>query len=266
MLDLNNQKAIVLLSGGQDSSTCLAWAIQGYEEVIALSVNYNQKHIRELKAAERIAKEAGVKLLQAPLMLPSQLKSITALVQGTDVEEDMGTINADNNLPNSFVPGRNLALILLAGMVAYMEKAGVIVIGANQVDFSHYPDCRKEAINAMQDALNVGMDTSFRIRAPLMDKSKSEIVEFAKAHGALEWMKFTHSCYNGTWPQCGECPACKIRAKGFADAGVIDPLTQCQTDPLEEYLAPIREIEKDVEFLSINVVEKKSKTKKKGEE
>ncbi len=127
-------------------------------------------------------------------------------------------------LPNTFVPGRNLVFLTFAAAFAWQRGITNLVTGVAQTDYSGYPDCRQETIDALVPALNLGMEREFTIHTPLMDLSKKETVELARDLGALDAMALTHSCYNGKRPPCGECPACRLRAKGFEEAGIGDPL------------------------------------------
>ncbi len=216
-------KALVLLSGGQDSTTCLYWAIDrfGRENVSTLSFDYGQRHRIELECAAAIAKDAGV----AHRCLP--IDTFSAL--GGDALTDSGIAVAtetdeSNGLPNTFVPGRNLVFLTYAAALAWQLDTEHLVTGVAQTDYSGYPDCREETITALQQALRLGMESNVRIHAPLMHLSKRQTVELARDLGGLDAMALTHTCYNGERPPCGECPACVLRAKGFEEAGVEDPL------------------------------------------
>ena len=216
-------KALVLLSGGQDTTTCLYWAIDrfGAASTSALSFDYGQRHRIELECAERIAGAAGV----AHDCLPIDTLAALGGDALTDREIDVGTEpDAATGLPNTFVPGRNLVFLTYAAAYAYQRDIGHLVAGVAQTDYSGYPDCREESILALQEALRLGMESDVRIHAPLMHRSKKETVELARDLGALDAMALTHTCYNGERPPCGQCPACELRAKGFAEAGIEDPL------------------------------------------
>jgi 7-cyano-7-deazaguanine synthase len=130
----------------------------------------------------------------------------------------------NKNLPASFVPGRNILFLTIAAAYAYTQNIKDIVIGVSQIDYSGYPDCRKEFIKKMEKAISTGMEYKFKIYTPLINKSKKDIVLLAKKLGILSFMKFTHTCYNGVRPGCGKCPACKLRDKGFKSAGIKDPI------------------------------------------
>ena len=130
----------------------------------------------------------------------------------------------EEGLPNTFVPGRNIILLSFAAARAWQLGIENIVTGVCQTDYSGYPDCRKNTIEALQLALNLGMERQFVLHTPLMWLTKAQTVRKARELGALEALSFSHSCYNGTFPPCGTCPACLLRQKGFSEAGIIDPL------------------------------------------
>ena len=143
----------------------------------------------------------------------------------TDLAEDVSSSpNAETGLPNTFVPGRNLIFLTYAAAYAYQRDIHHLVTGVAQTDYSGYPDCREETIAALQQAIRLGMESDVEIHTPLMHRSKKETVELACGLGALDAMALTHTCYNGERPPCGQCPACELRAKGFAEAGIEDPL------------------------------------------
>ena len=216
-------KALVLLSGGQDSTTCLYWAIDrfGAGSTSTLSFDYGQRHRIELECAERIAAAAGVVHDCLPIDTFTALGGDALTDRGIDV----GTHpDAVTGLPNTFVPGRNLIFLTYAAAFAFQRDIGHLVAGVAQTDYSGYPDCREETIQALQAALRLGMESDIQIHTPLMHRSKRETVELARDLGALNAMALTHTCYNGERPPCGQCPACELRARGFAEAGIEDPL------------------------------------------
>jgi 7-cyano-7-deazaguanine synthase len=218
-----NDKALVLLSGGQDSTTCLYWAIErfGRDKVASVSFDYGQRHRIELECAKKIADFAGVSNLVLPIDTFAALggNSLT----DADITVQAGT-DPHTRLPNTFVPGRNLVFLTFAAALAYQRNTTHLVAGVAQTDYSGYPDCREETLRLLQTALQKGMESKVQIHAPLMHLSKKQTVELAEALGALPAMALTHTCYNGERPPCGHCPACQLRAKGFAEAGVADPL------------------------------------------
>lgn len=215
------EKAVVLLSGGQDSTTSLFWAKKRFREIIAVSFDYGQKHKIELKSAKRIAALAKVRHYVIRIKEFRQIKH-SALIDKHISLDKKDRIN--KNLPASFVPGRNILFLSVAASFAYTRNINNIVIGISQVDYSGYPDCRKQFIKAMEKALFLGMEFKFNIHTPLIDKSKKNVILFAKKLNVLEYMKWTHTCYKGVRPGCGKCAACKLRQKGFKEAGIKDPL------------------------------------------
>lgn len=222
MGDTNN-KALVVLSGGQDSTTCLYWAIDrfGAEAVETLTFDYGQRHRIELECAARVAQLAGVPNARLPIDTFAALGGDALTDTDIAVQEKVDT---DTGLPNTFVPGRNLVFLTFAAAFAWQRGIGHLVTGVAQTDYSGYPDCRQDTIEALQQAIRLGMESEVVIHTPLMHLSKKETVELARDLGALPAMAHTHTCYNGQRPPCGKCPACELRARGFAEAGVDDPL------------------------------------------
>lgn len=215
-------RALVVLSGGQDSTTCLYWALRrfGSDNVETLTFDYGQRHSVEIECAARIASHVGVKNIVLPM-------NTFAALGGNALTDDIPLLEwheESGGLPNTFVPGRNLVFLTYAAAYAWPRGIDHLVAGVAQTDYSGYPDCRGETIAALQDALRKGMERPFEIHTPLMYLSKCETVELARNLDALDAMKLTHSCYLGVRPPCGKCPACKLRAKGFAEAGIADPL------------------------------------------
>ena len=216
-------KALVVLSGGQDSTTCLYWALDrfGRGNVSSITFDYGQKHRIELECARDVAAAAGVSNVCLPI------DTFAALGGDALTDESIAVSDAtddDTELPVTFVPGRNLIFLTFAAAHAYRQGIRHLVTGVAQTDYSGYPDCREETIGALQRAISLGMDREFTIHTPLMHRSKKETVELAVRLGGLGAMALTHTCYNGRRPPCGECQACRLRAKGFAEAGVRDPL------------------------------------------
>jgi 7-cyano-7-deazaguanine synthase len=213
--------AVVLLSGGQDSTTALFWAKERFGKILTLSFDYGQKHRRELKSAEKIASLAGVGNKVIRIKEFEAIKN-SALLDNSISIHAKDAVN--KKLPATFVPGRNILFLTIAASYAYVNRASNIVIGVSQVDYSGYPDCRKEFIESMEKSLSIGMEHPFRIHTPLIDRDKKDTVLLAKKLGALEYMRFTQTCYEGGKKPCGKCPACILRAKGFREAGIADPL------------------------------------------
>lgn len=223
--------ALVLLSGGQDSTTSLFWARMFFDEVVAVSISYGQRHRSELRAAKAIADFAGLGTHHYVLPL-AVLQSIgdSALVDETKpIEGSGGYADAQmtHGLPTSFVPGRNLLMLSAAAALAVKLNISDIVTGVCQTDYSGYPDCRREFIDSLEATLTLAMPSSagpFRIHTPLMHMSKGETVRLAhRLPGCWEALGLSVTCYEGQRPGCGECPACVLRAAGFAEAGLEDP-------------------------------------------
>jgi 7-cyano-7-deazaguanine synthase len=219
----DNSKALVVLSGGQDSTTCLYWAIDrfGRANVSSITFDYGQKHRIELECARNVAADTGVPNVCLPIDTFAALGG-DALTDAAIAVSDAA--DAETELPVTFVPGRNLIFMTFAAAYAYRHDARHLVTGVAQTDYSGYPDCRETTMAALQEAITLGMDREFTIHTPLMHRSKKETVELAVQLGALDAMALTHTCYNGRRPPCGECQACRLRARGFAEAGVRDPL------------------------------------------
>jgi len=220
-------KVLVLFSGGQDSTTCLFWAIETYgkENVQTLTINYRQKHLTEIDAASNILGKLDMKK-QWTIIETNLLQKIgdSALV---GISGDIFKKHRKGDLPASFVPGRNILFLSIAGALAYKMDAEAIVIGANAVDYSGYPDCRPMFIYSMENSLSNGLDISIRIKAPLLSLSKKEIIKLAlNLPGCYDMLAFTQTCYLGIQPPCGKCPSCLVRQKGFEEAGVPDPLIE----------------------------------------
>jgi len=216
------RRALVVLSGGQDSTTCLYWAIDrfGRENVEAVTFDYGQRHRVELKCARKIAADAGISQVQLPIDTFAALGGNSLTDTEMNVAESSG-----GELPNTFVPGRNLIFLSFAAAYAWPKDIVDIVTGVAQTDYSGYPDCRRETIDSLSATLRLGMERDFEIHTPLMLLSKKETVLLAQKLGAIEAMSNTHTCYEGLRPPCGKCPACVLRARGFAEAGIRDPLT-----------------------------------------
>lgn len=223
-MSMKQDKALVLLSGGQDSTTCLHWAIDrfGRENVSAISFDYGQRHRVELECAQAIAAAAGVSQVCLPIDTFAAFGGNALTDAAVEIRDEL---NAETGLPNTFVPGRNLIFLTYAAAYAYSRDTGHLVTGVAQTDYSGYPDCREETMRSLQTSLQNGMDSDIQIHTPLMYLSKQQTVHLADSLGALPAMAMTHTCYNGVRPPCGACPACELRAKGFEEAGIDDPLT-----------------------------------------
>ena len=219
------QKALVVLSGGQDSTTCLYWAIRkfGAANVEALTFDYGQRHRIELDCARKIAAMAGVRQAVLPIDTFSAIGG-NALTDASITPEDGARDDADTTIPNTFVPARNLVFLTFAAAFAYTRGIDHVVTGVAQTDYSGYPDCRENTLNALELALRLGMESRVTLHTPLMFLSKAETITLAQEVGAMDAMAWSHTCYNGEVPPCGHCAACELRAKGFTEAGIPDPL------------------------------------------
>ncbi len=223
------KQALVLFSGGQDSTTCLAWALHQYDRVETIGFSYGQRHQAELDARPNILRrlrqmspEWDKKLGEDHLCNLSLLSQLSETAMTKDIEIQMMA----NGLPNTFVPGRNLMFLTTAAIVAYRRGINILVGGMCETDFSGYPDCRDDAIKSLQVALNIGMDTRFNLVTPLMWKNKQQTWELAETLGGKALVDLiihqTHTCYTGDhthlnpWGYgCGKCPACLLRQRGF---------------------------------------------------
>lgn len=222
--------ALVLFSGGQDSTVCLAWALERFACVETIGFGYGQRHAVELELRPRIRDRlAGLKPDWAARLGEDHLVQLDALsaISDTALTRDVAITVAESGLPTTFVPGRNLIFFTFAGAVAYRRGARHLVGGMCETDYSGYPDCRDDTIKAMQLVLGLGMDRRFVIHTPLMwrDKAETFALGHAIAGDALVELlvEDTHTCYLGDrrhrhpWGYgCGECPACRLRADGFA--------------------------------------------------
>ena len=228
---LLEQQALVVFSGGQDSATCLAWALSRFQRVCTLGFDYGQRHSVELACRMRVRE--GIAALNpqwAERLGPDALLDLdifrqladTALTSDTPIDE-----HGANGLPNTFVPGRNLIFILHAAAWAYAKNIRHLVLGVCQSDYSGYPDCRDDSIKAMQVAVNSGMDAQYTLHTPLMWRSKKDAWMLAHELGGDALVNLiveeSHTCYMGQrglrepWGYgCGTCPACRLRAAGYA--------------------------------------------------
>lgn len=199
------------------------WAIDkfGGQNVETVTFDYGQRHRIELRCASTVAASAGV----GHTILPIDTFRVLGGTALTDNRVQVRSeIDPNTDLPNTFVPGRNLIFLTFAAALAYQKGIGHIVTGVAQTDYSGYPDCRESTIKALAKAIALGMESDVQVHTPLMHLSKADTVKLAKKVGALEAMADTHTCYEGHVPPCGACPACVLRAQGFEEAGIEDPL------------------------------------------
>ena len=208
-----NESALVCLSGGQDSTTCLYWALKNFDHVEAVCFSYGQKHALEVEVARRIAEKVGVEFSLLDLSLLGQMTH-NAL---TDASVVMDKEKPADALPNTFVPGRNMLFLTLAAIKAYEKGIRNLVTGVSQTDFSGYPDCRDTFIRSLNVSLNLAMESQFVIHTPLMWLDKEQEWELADELGVFDLVRNeTLTCYNGVMADgCGECPACKLRRAGL---------------------------------------------------
>lgn len=211
---MNKDAALVVFSGGQDSTTCLFWAKAHFKEVRALSFLYGQKHAREVELAREIASEAGVPFEVKDVSFISALSSGCSL---TDTSVAMDAEKPADSFPNTFVSGRNLFFLSIAAVYAREHGIQHIVTGVSQTDFSGYPDCRDAFIKSLNVTLNLAMEEQFVIHTPLMWIDKCETWGLADELGVLDLVRTkTMTCYNGVQGDgCGHCPACKLRREGL---------------------------------------------------
>jgi 7-cyano-7-deazaguanine synthase len=229
-MTLTQDSALVLFSGGQDSTACLAWALERFRQVETIGFDYRQRHAVELVCRRTILDEIKVRfpiwgrcLGDDHVIDLAVLGSISETALTRDVEIEM----LENKLPSTFVPGRNILFLTFAACVAYRRGLKNIVAGMCETDFSGYPDCRDDTIKALQAALNLGMESRFVLHTPLMWIDKAQTWQLANDLGGPALVDLTiehsHTCYHGDRTHrhewgfgCGSCPACELRADGFA--------------------------------------------------
>lgn len=206
-------KALVVYSGGQDSTTCLFWAKKHFGEVVAIAFDYGQRHIVELEAAKRIAADADVRLNIFKINLLSEVSHNSL----TDNSMEVETNQPDHRPPNTLVEGRNMLFLTYAAVFAKANGIGDLVTGVGQADYSGYPDCRNEFILSLNQTLNLSMDFKYHLHTPLMWLDKSEIWQMADELGVFEIVRDqTITCYHGISGEgCGTCPSCKLRNRGL---------------------------------------------------
>jgi len=222
--------ALVLFSGGQDSTVCLAWALERFARVETLGFDYDQRHRAELEARVRVRERmVALKPIWADKLGQDHVLELAALaaISDTALTREVAIEVDASGLPTTFVPGRNLVFLAFAGVLAYRRGVKHLVAGMCETDFSGYPDCRDDTIKCMQLALNLGMERRFVIHTPLMGIDKAATFALAHEIGGDAFLQVlvedTHTCYLGDRSQrhvwgygCGKCPACRLRAEGFA--------------------------------------------------
>lgn len=213
MMPMNNEAALVVFSGGQDSTTCLFWAKKHFKKVYALSFIYGQKHVKEVELARSIAEKAEVEFEVMDVSFIGHLGRNSL----TDTSIHMDEEKPADSFPNTFVPGRNLFFLSIAAVYAREHGVNHIVTGVSQTDFSGYPDCRDSFIKSLNVTLNLAMDEHFVLHTPLMWIDKAQTWALADRLGVLDLIRHeTLTCYNGIpGDGCGHCPSCKLRREGL---------------------------------------------------
>ncbi len=225
MIDQQNQSEIVILSGGLDSTVCMAIAYERTNTApLALSFDYGQRHKIELERAALVAKHYGSRHLVVPINMPWKGSSLTDM----DIDVPITELSSshEDNIPTTYVPARNIIFLSLALSLAEASNAQGIYIGVNALDYSGYPDCRPQFIDAFQKMANVGQARAIsgnpvKIHTPLINMTKAQIIQRAISLKAP--LEITWSCYQGLDQPCGKCESCQLRQKGFAQAGLADP-------------------------------------------
>lgn len=226
----STDSALVLFSGGQDSTVCLAWALERFACVETVGFDYGQRHVVEMEVRPRLRQRmAALKPEWRARLGDDHRISLDALaaISDTALTRDTAIAFAETGLPNTFVPARNLIFFTFAGALAYRRGARAIVAGMCETDYSGYPDCRDDTVKAMQVALSLGLDKRVTIHTPLMWIDKADTFALALDIGGQPFLDLvvedSHSCYLGDRSQrhawgygCGTCPACQLRAQGFA--------------------------------------------------
>jgi 7-cyano-7-deazaguanine synthase len=228
---LPTDAALVLFSGGQDSTTCLAWALERYSRVETIGFDYGQRHAVEMTVRPLVLDRLRAQSAHWHSRLGADHVidlSLIATISDTALTQDMEIAMLENGLPNTFVPGRNLLFMTVAATLAYRRGLTVLVGGMCETDFSGYPDCRDDTMKALQVALNLGMATRLKVETPLMWLDKSQTWALAQQLGGKALVDSvrteTHTCYLGErgelhdWGYgCGHCPACALRARGYRE-------------------------------------------------
>ena len=222
------KKCLLLFSGGQDSTTALAWSLKKFDEVYLISFDYGQRHIIEIKTALQVIKKINSdfsewkdKIKSSYIYKINNFNKFNKNSLTSDIE-----IKTNGNLPNTFVPGRNILFYTLGASYAYDKNIDHIVSGVCQTDYSGYPDCRNETIKSLEKSINLGMEKKYKFHTPLMWKDKSDTWKMAYDLGGDKYLnlikKSTHTCYKGKrdkyydWGYgCNNCPACLLRSKGW---------------------------------------------------
>ncbi|MCL2598393.1 MAG: 7-cyano-7-deazaguanine synthase QueC [Firmicutes bacterium] len=214
---MTKKNAVVLFSGGQDSTTCLYLAKKEYQQVFAIGFDYGQRHKKEIECATAIAKKAGVAYEVLPVPIVSMLAPNALTRADMVVDKYSEQSNRTSTPPNTLVEGRNLFFLSFAAVYAKTRGIKDIFIGVSQTDYSGYPDCRLDFVQSLQRSLRLAMEYDFEIHTPLMHLDKAQTWELAHKLGVLDIIqKDTLTCYNGVQGSgCGQCPACVLRQRGY---------------------------------------------------
>lgn len=230
------EKALIMFSGGQDSATCLAWACTHFDYVETVGFDYGQRHSVEMQARQTVLLKMRAQFPQWNSKIgEDHVVDLSALgqISETSLTRDVEITINETGLPSTFVPGRNLIFLNFAAALGFRRGLTMLIGGMCEADFSGYPDCRKETLDAQMKAISLGMDKPYRLETPLMHVSKAGAWEMANALGGAELVELilehTHTCYVGTrgerrdWGYgCASCPACELRAKGWAEYSTQD--------------------------------------------
>ncbi|MBN03573.1 7-cyano-7-deazaguanine synthase QueC [Ponticaulis sp.] len=226
---MTQSAAVVLFSGGQDSTVCLAWALKNFNQVSTVGFDYGQRHRIELECRQHVLSAMrDCNTVETGHLGDDALLDLSVLgqISETSLTSEAEITMSEQGLPSTFVPGRNLIFLTLASAVAWRRNADILVGGMCETDYSGYPDCRRTTLDAQQQALALGMERDFRVDTPLMYKTKADTFAMAKALGGNDLVELivehTHTCYLGDrsarhdWGYgCGTCPACELRANGW---------------------------------------------------
>lgn len=225
----------LILSGGQDSTTCLYWALHNPDihTIHLVTFHYGQRHEREVESAVTIGAYSTMKYkdkiaTHAILNISDLLHSSSPLTSSTPLGQYTSIEDLPGGIEPTFVPLRNTLFIVLASSLAIKNNSGTLILGVSQEDFGGYPDCRETFIKSIETTINLSLgERQLQILTPLMFLSKKETVELAMTlPGCIDALRLSHTCYAGTYPPCGKCHACHLRAKGFKEAGILDPILE----------------------------------------
>lgn len=216
------RSAVVVLSGGQDSTTCAYWAKERFDRVHGITFNYGQRHSVEISAAQEIAAFAGLDSWEV-IDVQQVMRAASALTNSDAPLEH----SHESAIPTTFVPLRNALFLVVAANYALSKNCQNLVTGVSQSDGAGYPDCRREFVESQEQTINLALGTEgFKIHTPLMDMSKAQSVRLAASMpGCMDALALSHTCYAGQRPPCGKCNSCVLREQGFNEAGITDPLT-----------------------------------------